>query len=389
MLNNCRANKFKWQGSCLYENTTFIPQKKDDMTVTRILPMIALTFLLLVPLKVSAQVPVQVSNERVISGGRAFFMHEVLKGQTLYSISRAYRVSIDAITRENVIPASGIQTGQMLRIPISASGAGAASGASATTQPVPMPKPRPATANPTGSASSSGIKISHEKIVFNNRQYYMHQVLKGQTLYSIAKAYKVTILDIDRENVIPASGLQAGQVLRIPVSSSLVVEDEPLTPPAASAGATQLPADAGTSARTAEKPQPLPVQEKPRTDPARDKPMPESLLPHQEQTEAPSGTVTSDTQPAKTEEPAAKEETPEPAGEVQAPDTAPKREPEAAKPQPVKRRVHKVRKGESLSDIADKYGITVQELKKANKGVIFAMPDMRLVIPSPEESEQK
>ena len=46
-----------------------------------------------------------------------YYMHEVQKNQTLYSISRAYKVTIDAITRENIIPSSGIQTGQVLRIP--------------------------------------------------------------------------------------------------------------------------------------------------------------------------------------------------------------------------------------------------------------------------------
>jgi len=54
-----------------------------------------------------------------------------------------------------------------------------------------------------------------------------------------------------------------------------------------------------------------------------------------------------------------------------------------------KRIVHKVRKGESLSEIADKYGVTVQDIRKSNKGVIFAMPDMRLVILVKEEPENK
>ncbi len=355
------------------------------MTVTRILPMIALTVALLAPLKISAQVPVQVSNERVISGGRAFFMHEVLKGQTLYSISRAYKVTIDAITRENVIPASGIQAGQMLRIPISAAASGAASGTSSAAQPVPMPKPRPAAVTSPGPAPTSGIRISREKIVFNNREYYMHQVLKGQTLYSIAKAYKVTILDIDRENVIPASGIQAGQVLRIPVSSSLVVEDEAPEPPSATSGKNQAPSASETPARAAEKPQPMPVQEKPQPLPAQEKQRTGSQLPHQEQAAAPSDKVTAETQPSKSEEPRAQEESPEKPGELQVQEPAPKTEPQPARPQPEKRKVHKVRKGESLSDIADKYGITVQELKKANKGVIFAMPDMRLVIPIKDE----
>jgi hypothetical protein len=40
------------------------------------------------------------------------------------------------------------------------------------------------------------------------------------------------------------------------------------------------------------------------------------------------------------------------------------------KVQPEKK-VHKVQKGESLSDIAKKYDITVGELKQANKGLIF------------------
>jgi LysM repeat protein len=64
--------------------------------------------------------------------------------------------------------------------------------------------------------------------------------------------------------------------------------------------------------------------------------------------------------------------------------SAPKSE---VKPKPAveKKKIHKVQKGESLADIARKYDITVQELKQANKGVIFAMPDMRLVIPAKEE----
>jgi LysM repeat protein len=67
---------------------------------------------------------------------------------------------------------------------------------------------------------------------------------------------------------------------------------------------------------------------------------------------------------------------------TQGPAATPK--PEAKKAQPEKKRIHKVLKGESLADIAKKYGLSVQELKQANKGVIFAMPDMRLVIPATE-----
>ncbi len=87
------------------------------MSGKRILPFVALIIALMVPAAVSAQVPVEVSGEKSIIGGKIYYMHEVLKNQTLYSISKAYKVSIAEIERENVIPVSGIQTGQVLRIP--------------------------------------------------------------------------------------------------------------------------------------------------------------------------------------------------------------------------------------------------------------------------------
>jgi len=50
----------------------------------------------------------------------------------------------------------------------------------------------------------------------NNKQYYIHTVQKGQTVYSIAKAYDVTIDEIYFENPDAKYGLQIGQQLWIP-----------------------------------------------------------------------------------------------------------------------------------------------------------------------------
>jgi LysM repeat protein len=209
----------------------------------------------------------------------------------------------------------------------------------------------------------------------------MHEVLKGQTLYSLARAYKVTILDIDRENAIPAGGIQAGQVLRIPVSSSLVAQEEVVPQdvtvqerPAASTtqsrtavpAGTSRPADAGTAkvqeTSAGVKSQPDPKLQTKEAAPA-DAPA--------RQTAATTQTTSSTRQAEATNQ-----------------SPAPSREP-AAKPAPrAKKKIHKVQKGESLADIAKKYDLTVQELKQANKGVIFAMPDMRLVIPVKGDQEQ-
>ena len=345
------------------------------MSEKRILTVFALLVALLLPGTLKAQVPVEVSGEKVVLGGKVFYVHNVQKGQTLYSISRAYKVTIDAITRENVIPASGIQTGQVLRIP---EVPGVAAASSQPRQPV-QPAQRPPAATPAASQAAApavdpatGIKRARERIMYNGKPYFMHEVLKGQTLYSIARAYRVTILDIDRENAIPAGGLQAGQILRIPAVSSLMVQEEVV--PQAGAGA-EKPATAAQPKNT------LPAAEKPKPAEAQQA-APTATQPPRQDAAAAKPTAT---QPSSQDAAAAKTTTTQ---TEQAAQTAASTSKPATKPAPPeKKKIHKVQKGESLADIAKKYDITVQELKSANKGVIFAMPDMRLVIPVKEEQE--
>ncbi len=344
-----------------------------------ILPFVALVIALMVPAAVSAQVPVEVSAEKTIIGGKIYYMHEVLKNQTLYSISKAYKVSIAEIERENVIPVSGIQTGQVLRIP-SREGQ-AATPPQTQSRPGAQPAQRPSASGSTAPAASSGydeatgIKLARERIMYNGKAYFMHEVLKGQTLYSIARAYKVTILDIDRENAIPAGGIQAGQILRIPASSSLVAQEEVVPPPATAAATTAAAREKAPPAAT-----PATAQEK--TAAAVATPDPKTA-----KAQEPAAEVKKEPEPKPQPETAAKSTatTPPPAASAQS--TTPAKEQPAKQAQPEKKKIHKVQKGESLADIAKKYGITVQELKSANKGVIFAMPDMRLVIPVSDDNQ--
>jgi LysM repeat protein len=342
------------------------------MSLTRILPVIVLIASLSLPTVVSAQVPVEVSDEKVVSGGNVYYMHEVQKNQTLYSISRAYRVSIDVISRENVIPSNGIQTGQVLRIPATDRPDTAptqprpvAQQAAAPTQPRPD-QPSPRTAQGTSAAVSSansGIRISGEKIISSGRTFYLHEIQKGETLYSIAKAYKVTILDIDRENAIPAGGIQAGQVLKIPAVTALTIIEEK-DPQSVQAETTRPVAQDNNTVK------PLEVEY------TEEKPAPVTQA-------QPEAKTVSETKTKPEEKP--QTETKPQSGVQQATTSASKSGVKEKPAQPQKKKVHKVQKGETLADIAKKYSITVQELKQANKGVIFAMPDMRLVIPVKDE----
>lgn len=60
------------------------------------------------------------------------------------------------------------------------------------------------------------VEISAEKVNINGSVYRLHKVLKGHTLYSISKAYGVSVEDIQKANPSLSEGLKAGTLLYIP-----------------------------------------------------------------------------------------------------------------------------------------------------------------------------
>jgi LysM repeat protein len=311
------------------------------MFENRILPVLILIVALVVPTALSGQVRVDVSNEKVVSGGKTYYLHHVLKDQTLYSISKAYKVPIEAITRENVIPPNGIQTDQVLRIPESAAMAQEQARTVPAAQvkeqqevsPPAQPKAQPAVqkTEPAGPAPKAEAK-----------EFRMHKVKKGETLYSISRDYNVTVAAIIRENDVPRNEIQAGQMLKIPPSDfETFVQDEP---------EQEAKPDAKPNAEVKKEPEAVPGN----LPPAEVK---------QESVEKPKDVT---------------ETKPQAQSQNQAAAPAPQKKP--AKPEPKK--YHKVQKGESLADIAKKYNVSVREIKEANDGLLFPMPGMKLVIPA-------
>ena len=62
------------------------------------------------------------------------------------------------------------------------------------------------------------VEKSKEIVTISNKQYYMHHVKRGETLYSIARVYQVTETEIRKLNPeIDDLGLQADMVIGIPV----------------------------------------------------------------------------------------------------------------------------------------------------------------------------
>jgi LysM repeat protein/ABC-type branched-subunit amino acid transport system substrate-binding protein len=129
-----------------------------------------------------AGVEVVRSNEKAYINGKVYYIHIVKKGETLYSIAKAYTVTVSDITTVNPESVVEIKVDQVLRIPAAA-----------------MKK--------------------EEIIVKKNDGQIIHVVAAGQTLYSISRIYGIGVAEIEKLNPeVKIDSLQINQVLKIPVS---------------------------------------------------------------------------------------------------------------------------------------------------------------------------
>ncbi len=150
--------------------------------------LILLSLLLLFPDGAVSQVVVERSKEKVVVSGVSYYIHLVRKGETNYSISRAYNLTEAELIKENPSIAGGPKEGQTLRIPV---------------RPVAA-----AAATPTGQAS---------KAVRDESRFHYHITQPGETIYSVSKKYGVTSMDILAANPgIEVSKLPVGSELAVP-----------------------------------------------------------------------------------------------------------------------------------------------------------------------------
>jgi|WetSurMetagenome_2_1015567.scaffolds.fasta_scaffold01982_4 LysM repeat protein len=204
-----------------------------------------------------SQVVVERSKDKVIISGTAYYIHQVKKGETVYSISKAYGITVDELTRENPPAVYGIKDGQALRIPVNAVPENAPS------QPVTVQKQHDETRfiyhnlkpGETVYFLSKTYGVSEDEIVQSNpgldisklsvgseiavprrqfmsdrqkfddqeKRYIFHKVLMGETLSSIAEKYGLTVRELRRENR-DLRFPQVGDFVRIPGAKATVVQ---------------------------------------------------------------------------------------------------------------------------------------------------------------------
>lgn len=117
-----------------------------------------------------------------------FITHEVQKKQTLYSISKLYKVNQNEIIAANPGIENGLKEGQVLKIPVKK--------LKAETEEKELP-------------------------TTSNRR--THVVAKGETLYALSKKYKVTVDEIKKENNGLPQGLREGETIYIPLTEPVTI----------------------------------------------------------------------------------------------------------------------------------------------------------------------
>lgn len=127
-------------------------------------------FIYFIPALIWAQT-ITISKDLTTIDGKTFYLHKAEKGQTLYSISKAYETDINDINAANPELKDGLKAGQTIKIPV-------------------------------------------------KQAYIMHTVVKKETLYGISKKYNIRMDLLVNANPEATNGLKTGQVLKIPVQPS-------------------------------------------------------------------------------------------------------------------------------------------------------------------------
>ena len=134
-----------------------------------------------------SQVNVERSKDKAIISGVAYFIHQVKKGETAYSISKAYGITVEDLDRENPPAVYGIKEGQTLRIPVKL---------------VTDPQPQVA---------------EQVKRIHDDAKFIYHSMKPGETVYSLSKSFGVSEDEVIQSNPgIDINKLSIGTEIAIP-----------------------------------------------------------------------------------------------------------------------------------------------------------------------------
>ncbi|MFY0674368.1 MAG: LysM peptidoglycan-binding domain-containing protein [Bacteroidia bacterium] len=165
-------------------------------------------------LSVSAMALTDSTGLKIMSNNKVFIVHQVEKGQGLYSISKRYKVSVPDIEVYNPdVKTAGIKVDQYIFIPTNI--------AKADAEKLIADADKKKKAKENGTI---GPKNKDDNVVW-------YTVKAGETLFSISRLdqCKFTIDEIKRWNSLKTNSLSEGQKIIIAFRDKVKVKDDPVT----------------------------------------------------------------------------------------------------------------------------------------------------------------
>jgi len=180
-------------------------------------------------------------------GDRTFIIHQVVGQETLFSISRRYKVPMVAIQEANETLKQGMKDGQTLLVPFGSSSSSAPTAAPTTASSAPAstpvksnPAPASTTSTPVVIPEVKSTKVEPPVVVDQPATSSKpaateapsnstaktpaattlvlkatHKIVRGESLFSIANKYQVTVAELKEWNSLSGSKVLVGQSLKI------------------------------------------------------------------------------------------------------------------------------------------------------------------------------
>ena len=152
--------------------------------------------------------PVSISKEKVRINGNVCYSHVVLERQTLFSISKAYNVSIDDIYRANPsLKETGLVKNSIILIPAAAD-------------------PEPAVEHKTETVKETVQEVMQEKVAEVVKEKTVHTVKWYENLNDIAAKYGITTEELMAANGLKGKKLKSRMKLIIPAPGEFAATEE-------------------------------------------------------------------------------------------------------------------------------------------------------------------
>lgn len=131
------------------------------MRLTRLIQICAVAVMASSAAAVDLMPAIEKSQVIVFINGQKFYVHNVKAGDTLYSIAKVYDVSEDIIRQNNPKVADGLKVDQTLKIP---------------------------------------VKMESKESKKRKKDYVIHKIGAGETLYAIARRYEISVATLIEDN---------------------------------------------------------------------------------------------------------------------------------------------------------------------------------------------